>query len=60
MLRGFLTFITTFIVIGLLIILIGDLSGHLACFIGLRDSINGLIFVGIGVSIHGKQFLINC
>jgi len=57
MLRGFLTFITTFIVIGLLIILIGDLSGHLACFIGLRDSLNGLIFVGIGVSIHGLKFL---
>ena len=60
MLRGFLTFITTFIVIGLLIILIGDLSGHLACFISLRNSINGLIFVGIGVSIHGKKFLIKC
>ena len=55
MLRGFLTFLTSFIVVGIFIALIGDLSGHLGCFINLKDFTNGLIFLGIGVSIHGKH-----
>jgi len=57
MLRGFLTFLTSFIVVGIFIALIGDLSGHLGCFINLKDFTNGLIFLGIGVSIHGLTFL---
>jgi len=56
-LRGFLTFITSFIVVGIFISLIGDLSWSFGCFIELKNFTNGLIFVGIGVSIHGLAFL---
>ena len=40
--------------IGLLTAVIGDLSSHLGCTVGLKDTVTAIAFVALGTSIPGK------
>ena len=40
--------------IGACTALIGDIAGHLGCFIFLKDSVNAIAFVALGTSVPGK------
>ena len=39
--------------IGLVTAIIGDVAGHLGCFIFLKDSVNAIAFVALGTSVPG-------
>ena len=41
--------------IGLVTAVIGDVAGHLGCFIFLRDSVNAIAFVALGTSVPGTS-----
>jgi len=49
--QGFPTFVTSILFIGLNTAVIGDIAGHLGCFISLKDSVNALAFVALGTSV---------
>ena len=40
--------------IGLCTAFIGDIAGHLGCFIFLKDSVNAIAFVALGTSVPGR------
>ena len=44
--------------IGLVTAVIGDVAGHLGCFIFLKDSVNAIAFVALGTSVPGKVYFI--
>merc|ERR1712088_188754 len=48
---GYPTFVISIIFIGLCTAVIGDVAGHLGCFIFLRDSVNAIAFVALGTSV---------
>ena len=52
--QGFPTFVTSILFIGLNTAVIGDIAGHLGCFISLKDSVNALAFVALGTSVPGR------
>ena len=39
--------------IGVCTAVIGDVAGHLGCFIYLKDSVNAIAFVALGTSVPG-------
>ena len=41
--------------IGVCTAVIGDVAGHLGCFIYLKDSVNAIAFVALGTSVPGKN-----
>lgn len=41
--------------IGVCTAVIGDVAGHLGCFIYLKDSVNAIAFVALGTSVPGKM-----
>ena len=41
--------------IGACTAVIGDVAGHLGCFIFLKDSVNAIAFVALGTSVPGKE-----
>ena len=43
--------------IGLVTAIIGDVAGHLGCFIFLKDSVNAIAFVALGTSVPGTLLL---
>ena len=45
------------IFIGLCTAIIGDVAGHLGCFIYLKDSVNAIAFVALGTSVPGTPTL---
>merc|ERR1711899_369248 len=49
--KGYLTFIVSILMIGLVTAVIGDVDGHLGCFIFLKDSVNAIAFVALGTSV---------
>merc|ERR1711884_844695 len=49
--KGYLTFIVSILMIGLVTAIIGDVAGHLGCFIFLKDSVNAIAFVALGTSV---------
>ena len=53
--NGYPTFITSILMIGLNTAIIGDVAGHLGCFIFLKDSVNAIAFVALGTSVPGKN-----
>ena len=53
--NGYPTFITSILMIGLNTAIIGDVAGHLGCFIFLKDSVNAIAFVALGTSVPGKK-----
>ena len=39
--------------IGICTAVIGDVAGHLGCFINLKDGVNAIAFVALGTSVPG-------
>merc|ERR1712149_119278 len=48
---GYPTFVISIAAIGLCTAVIGDVAGHLGCFIYLKDSVNAIAFVALGTSV---------
>ena len=55
LLRGYPTFVISIAFIGANTAIIGDVAGHLGCFINLKDGVNAIAFVALGTSVPGKQ-----
>merc|ERR1712193_496335 len=48
---GYPTFVISILFIGLNTAVIGDIAGHLGCFIYLKDCVNAIGFVALGTSV---------
>merc|ERR1711872_27544 len=48
---GYPTFVISILFIGLCTAVIGDIAGHLGCFIYLKDCVNAIAFVALGTSV---------
>ena len=51
--NGYPTFVISIAAIGLVTAVIGDVAGHLGCFIYLKDCVNAIGFVALGTSVPG-------
>ena len=51
---GYPCFVISIAMIGICTAVIGDVAGHLGCFIYLKDSVNAIAFVALGTSVPGK------
>jgi solute carrier family 8 (sodium/calcium exchanger) len=49
--NGYPTFVISIVFIGLCTAVIGDVAGHLGCFIYLKDTVNAIAFVALGTSV---------
>merc|ERR1712127_870447 len=49
--NGYITFVVSIAFIGGCTAVIGDVSGHLGCFINLKDGVNAIAFVALGTSV---------
>merc|ERR1712242_403339 len=49
--NGYPTFVISIAAIGLVTAVIGDVAGHLGCFIYLKDCVNAIAFVALGTSV---------
>merc|ERR1712102_28190 len=49
--NGYPTFVISIAAIGLCTAVIGDVAGHLGCFIYLKDCVNAIAFVALGTSV---------
>jgi len=48
---GYPTFVISILMIGVCTAVIGDVAGHLGCFIYLKDCVNAIAFVALGTSV---------
>merc|ERR1712042_39381 len=48
---GYPTFVISIFFIGACTAVIGDVAGHLGCFINLKDCVNAIAFVALGTSV---------
>jgi len=53
--NGYPTFVIAIFMIGACTAVIGDVAGHLGCFINLKDGVNAIAFVALGTSVPGPQ-----
>ena len=53
--NGYLTFVISILFIGACTAVIGDIAGHLGCFINLKDGVNAIAFVALGTSVPGSK-----
>jgi len=51
LMNGYITFVVSICFIGLCTAVIGDVAGHLGCFINLKDGVNAIAFVALGTSV---------
>merc|ERR1712037_490872 len=51
MANGYVTFVISLVFIGACTAVIGDVAGHLGCFINLKDGVNAIAFVALGTSV---------
>jgi len=49
--NGYPCFVVSIAMIGVCTAVIGDVAGHLGCFIFLKDSVNAIAFVALGTSV---------
>merc|ERR1712203_238 len=49
--NGYPCFVVSICMIGVCTAVIGDVAGHLGCFIFLKDSVNAIAFVALGTSV---------
>merc|ERR1719232_295766 len=49
--NGYPTFVVSIAAIGIVTAVIGDIAGHLGCFIYLNDCVNAIGFVALGTSV---------
>lgn len=54
---GYVTFVVSILMIGVLTAAIGDLASHLGCTVGIKDSVTAIAFVALGTSVPGKQYV---
>ena len=52
---GYITFVVSICFIGACTAVIGDVAGHLGCFINLKDGVNAIAFVALGTSVPGTK-----
>merc|ERR1712106_1078807 len=52
--EGYPTFVISIAFIGGCTAIIGDVAGHLGCFINLKDCVNAIAFVALGTSVPGN------
>jgi len=52
---GYPTFVISIFFIGGCTAVIGDIAGHLGCFINLKDCVNAIAFVALGTSVPGAD-----
>ena len=57
MMSGYPTFVVSISAIGACTAVIGDVAGHLGCFINLKDTVNAIAFVALGTSVPGIKSL---
>ena len=57
MANGYVTFVISIAFIGACTAVIGDVAGHLGCFINLKDGVNAIAFVALGTSVPGTTKL---
>ena len=55
MASGYVTFVVSIAFIGGCTAIIGDVAGHLGCFIHLKDGVNAIAFVALGTSVPGTK-----
>ena len=53
LMNGYPTFVISIAFIGANTAIIGDIAGHLGCFINLKDGVNAIAFVALGTSVPG-------
>lgn len=51
---GYVAFVVSIVLIGALTAVLGDLSSHMGCTVGLKDSVTAIAFVALGTSIPGR------
>merc|ERR1712130_868425 len=49
--NGYPTFVISIAAVGICSAVIGDVAGHLGCFINLKDCVNAIAFVALGTSV---------
>merc|ERR1712045_520583 len=49
--NGYPTFVISIAAVGVCTAVIGDVAGHLGCFINLKDCVNAIAFVALGTSV---------
>merc|ERR1712117_825390 len=49
--NGYPTFVVSIAAVGFCTAVIGDVAGHLGCFIYLKDCVNAIAFVALGTSV---------
>jgi solute carrier family 8 (sodium/calcium exchanger) len=54
MFNGYVTFVSSILLIGVVTAVIGDVAAQLGCFIYLKDSVNAIAFVALGTSVPGS------
>ena len=52
-------FVVSIAMIGVCTAVIGDVAGHLGCFIFLKDSVNAIAFVALGTSVPGTDIVLS-
>ena len=55
--NGWACFIVSILMIGVLTAFIGDLASHFGCTIGLKDSVTAVVFVALGTSVPGNEYI---
>lgn len=55
--NGWACFIVSILMIGILTAFIGDLASHFGCTIGLKDSVTAVVFVALGTSVPGNEYI---
>ena len=56
--NGYPCFVVSIAMIGVCTAVIGDVAGHLGCFIFLKDSVNAIAFVALGTSVPGTDIVL--
>lgn len=51
MMGGWLCFVVSLMMIGVLVIIVGDLAGIFGCLVGLKDEVTAITFVALGTSL---------
>ena len=57
--NGYPCFVVSICMIGVCTAVIGDVAGHLGCFIFLKDSVNAIAFVALGTSVPGTDIVLS-
>ena len=57
--NGYPCFVVSIAMIGVCTAVIGDVAGHLGCFIFLKDSVNAIAFVALGTSVPGTDIVLS-